>query len=211
MTKRRPLKSRQVHVFHRIAHALVKRGLRANHVSMSSLLWAVLAFLCFALSASSPFWLLGAAFFVQLRLLANLLDGLMAVEAGDKHPHGPFWNEFPDRPADVLILFGLGLAAGQTTLGLLCGLLALGTAYTRALGLTLTGTDDFSGFMAKPQRMFVVTLACVLGLGEMLIWSTTESLTGALWVVALGSAFTIVTRAQGIKKTLSEKEQEQSL
>lgn len=153
---------------------------------------------------------MGAAFFVQLRLLANLLDGLMAVEAGDKHPHGPFWNEFPDRPADVTILFGLGLAAGHPTLGLLCGLLALGTAYTRALGLTLTENDDFSGLMAKPQRMFVVTLASLLGLFEMLLWTTTYSLTGALWIVAVGSAFTIATRAQNIKQKLSKKAQQDS-
>ena len=203
---RRPLKSRQVQFFHHLAHRLVGLGLRANHISMSSLLWAILALVCFAFSLWSPWWLLGGALFVQLRLLANLLDGLMAVEAGDKHPHGPFWNEFPDRPADVFILLGLGVAAGQTTLGLVCGLLALGTAYTRALGVTLTGQDDFSGFMAKPQRMFVVTLACAFGIAEALLWNSAHSLTGALVLIALGGTFTIQQRVKNIIKTLSEKE-----
>ena len=204
---RRPLKSRQVQFFHHLAHRLVGLGLRANHISMSSLLWAALALACFAFSPQNPWWLLAGALFVQLRLLANLLDGLMAVEAGDKHPHGPFWNEFPDRPADVLILLGLGVAADQTTLGLVCGLLALGTAYTRALGMTLTGQDDFSGLMAKPQRMFVVTLACGFGIAEsLLLWNSAHSLTGALALIALGCVFTIQQRTKNIMQILSEKE-----
>jgi phosphatidylglycerophosphate synthase len=52
--------------------------------------------------------LLVAALFCQLRLLCNLFDGMVAIEGGKQSADGPFWNEFPDRIADILILAGVG-------------------------------------------------------------------------------------------------------
>ena len=46
--------------------------------------------------------LLLAALCIQLRLVCNLLDGMVAVEHGKGSPSGPIWNELPDRFADVL-------------------------------------------------------------------------------------------------------------
>ena len=40
-------------------------------------------------------FLMNSAGFIQLRLLANLLDGLMAVEEGKKTPAGEIYNQFP--------------------------------------------------------------------------------------------------------------------
>ncbi len=58
-------------------------------------------------------WLLAAAL-VQLRLLANMFDGMVAVETNTASPVGELFNEVPDRVSDAAILVGLGYAAGGT-------------------------------------------------------------------------------------------------
>ena len=59
-----------------------------------------------------------AAGCIQLRLLCNLLDGLVALEGGRKGKAGDLFNEAPDRYADVVLAGSLqeylrfGLEAG---------------------------------------------------------------------------------------------------
>jgi phosphatidylglycerophosphate synthase len=51
---------------------------------------------------------LGAAGGIQLRLLANLFDGMVAVEGGLRTKSGEIFNELPDRISDVVIFVGVG-------------------------------------------------------------------------------------------------------
>ena len=81
-------------------------------------------------------WLVAAAC-VQLRLVCNLLDGMVAIEGGRKSKVGAIYNEFPDRIADTLFLVPLGYAAGMPWLGWACALLAALTAYVRVFGGSL--------------------------------------------------------------------------
>ena len=120
-----------------------------------------------ALVRASPMMLLVAAVCVQLRLLCNLLDGMVAIEGGKQSAVGALYNEFPDRIADSLLLVALGYAAGVPWLGWLAALLAALTAYVRATGGALGFAQDFRGPMAKPQRMAVLTIACVVGAAEL--------------------------------------------
>ena len=41
---------------------------------------------------------------MQLRLLCNMMDGLVAVEGGLKSKAGDLFNEAPDRIEDVILL-----------------------------------------------------------------------------------------------------------
>jgi phosphatidylglycerophosphate synthase len=146
--------------------------------------------------------LLLAAAACQLRLLCNLLDGLLAVEAGRSAPDGPFWNEFPDRVSDVLVLAGLGLGLGLPGLGWAAACLAVLTAYTREMGLRLGLDADWRGPMAKPQRMAAVTAGALLAIPEPL-WSWDDTaLRLALWIVAAGAALTTLRRAARIVRAL---------
>jgi phosphatidylglycerophosphate synthase len=106
---------------------------------------------------------LAAATCIQLRLIANLLDGMVAVEGGKGGPTGDLWNEAPDRVADVMILIGAGYAAGSSPmLGMIAALVAVFVAYVRALGASVGAGQIFLGPMAKPHRMFLMTLMCLL-------------------------------------------------
>ncbi len=49
---------------------------------------------------------------IQLRLICNLLDGMVAVEGGMKTACGDIYNDLPDRISDSLII--LGIAYGLT-------------------------------------------------------------------------------------------------
>src|SRR6202034_1657443 len=95
---------------------------------------------------------------IQLRLLSNLLDGLMAIEEDKKTATGALFNEFPDRVSDTLFLVGAGYASGSAELGWAAALLGVLTAYVRAMGASLGFGQDYSGPMAKQQRMFVLTV-----------------------------------------------------
>lgn len=139
-----------------------------------------------------------AAVCIQLRLLCNMVDGLLAVEGGMKSSLGDLYNEIPDRIADALILIGAGyavrsLAYGEM-LGWLAALVAMMTAYVRLLAGSLGAKQLFIGPMAKQHRMFVVTVACLAAAVEYAMRGTMLSLYYALILVVLGTAFTIVRR-----------------
>ncbi|MEQ1843429.1 MAG: CDP-alcohol phosphatidyltransferase family protein, partial [Verrucomicrobiales bacterium] len=108
LSARRPLKTRSSRWAAGLSRALLGLGLRPNFVSLMSVVFAAgtAASLFLLSSAHLPktvFWILAAAG-VQLRLLCNLMDGMLAVEGGLKTPNGDLYNEFPDRLSDILIL-----------------------------------------------------------------------------------------------------------
>lgn len=196
---RRPLASRQSFLARAAARSLARKDISPNTISKSSLVFAAAAGLSFCLSTNYTIGYLFAALFIQARLLANLFDGMVAVEHDQHQADGGFWNEFPDRPADVLILTGMGIAAGSLTLGLLASIGALLTAYTRSLGDTLTpGISYFQGPMAKQHRMFAATLGAL----AMLFLPYTWPLWLATWVIIIGTIITILYRSHHILKTL---------
>ena len=131
---------------------------------------------------------LGAAVCIQLRLVANLIDGMVAVEGGKGGPVGDIWNEAPDRVADALIFIGAGLALGsQPLLGFGAALAAVFVAYVRALGASVGAGQIFIGPQAKQQRMAVMTVTSVI-LAILPGWPTLMVV--ALWVVIVGSGLT---------------------
>jgi len=168
---------------------------------------AVLAGGAFFLAGQNTAWtralfLILAAAFCQLRLLCNLFDGMVAVEGGKGAADGPFWNEFPDRIADILILAGVGWGIGSPGLGWAAASFAVLTAYVRELGRASGTPSDFSGPMAKQHRMATITAAAVLSVLEPLWSGHNQVLRAALWLIAIGAAFTALRRGQNIVRSL---------
>jgi phosphatidylglycerophosphate synthase len=138
-------------------------------------------------------WLAGAAL-VGLRLLANMLDGMVAERQGTSSPLGALYNEVPDRISDVATLLGMGYAIHSLPeLGWAAALLAVLTAYVRAQVAFVGAPQDFSGPMAKPQRMALVIAAAILAaLGSLLSirFFQVAVPSSFLWIIAVGSAWT---------------------
>ena len=210
---RRPVKARDTWWAAALARRFTAWGVRPNAISVASVVLAALAGLSLAATSQVLPWMgraglcLAAVAGIQLRLLCNLIDGLEAVEGGLGTKTGPLFNEFPDRLSDVLVLVGAGYAAGPygPTLGWAAALLAVLTAYVRALGGAVGATQPFCGPMAKQHRMEVVCLGSVLALAEGTLTGTCWAMPAALLVVVLGSAATVARRLRLIAAEMRAK------
>jgi len=79
---------------------------------------------------------------------------------------------------------------------------AVMTAYLREVGRAEGIGVDFSGPMAKPHRMAVVTAAALLSIAEPLWDGRGGVLEIALWIVTLGALITALRRARRLVKRL---------
>lgn len=201
LANRRPLKSRETGWAGALARLLLKTPLTPNAVSVAGIGFAAAGAACFAFAPRQPLLWLGGALFIQMRLLANLMDGLLAVEGGRKSPTGALYNEFPDRIEDALLLVAAGYGAGQgvfgPTLGWAAALLAMATAYVRALGGSIGLAQDFCGPMAKQHRMALLTLGAVLS-------PFVAAMPAVLAVICVGAALTSVRRLTRQARALRE-------
>ncbi|HKQ46888.1 MAG TPA: CDP-alcohol phosphatidyltransferase family protein [Phycisphaerae bacterium] len=210
-TDRRPIAARQWAVMNRLAAALARAGVSANAISLSGMICAILGGVCLWQTATADViplritWLAAAAL-IQLRLLANLLDGMVAISTGKASPLGELFNDAPDRISDVAILIGMGYAlGGHPILGWVAALLALLTAYVRVLGKSLGVPSDFRGPMAKPHRMFFVTVVALLNAAAP---SGLQQLSPVLWclaVICVGCLITIGRRMLNIASALRSR------
>jgi phosphatidylglycerophosphate synthase len=201
-SNRRPIRTRSSRWAQRSAAWLARSRISPNQISVASVGFALIG-AWLLLARPTPLGLLGCAVAIQGRLICNLLDGMVAVEGGKKSPVGQLYNEFPDRVADSLLIVALGYAVNGPALGWCGALMAALTAYVRVFGGALGQAQDFRGPMAKPHRMAVMTVACVLGAVEQaFVPGGTVALVAAAWIIAVGSALTCVTRTRAISARL---------
>ena len=211
---RRPLKTRSTRWAHGLARWLTSAGVSPNAISLISIVFAGGAAAAFlgVRQTNAPGTIatlfVVAAVCIQLRLLCNLMDGMVAVEGGKKTPTGEIYNDLPDRIADPLILVPAGYAVlfwFGPCLGWSSGLMALMTAYVRMLGGSMGLPQDFGGPMAKPHRMAVATVAALL---EALLAFTPYrgwAMTAALVVIVLGAIATTALRTGRMARGLHSR------
>src|SRR5262245_41931277 len=100
--ERRPLATRSTRWAQALAAALARHGVSPNAISLVGLLFGLLAGGLLGATSYLDDWprravWLTAALFVLLRLLANLVDGMVAVAAQRTSRVGELYNELPDR------------------------------------------------------------------------------------------------------------------
>jgi phosphatidylglycerophosphate synthase len=212
---RRPLKSRDTKWAAAIAGRLARMGIRPNTISVAGTVFAALAGVClWRAGGAAPDWhwsvlLVLAVGGMQLRLLCNLFDGMVAIEGGFKTKAGEIFNELPDRFSDAFIFIGAAYSAPEfpcnRELGWTAAVLAMITAYVRALGAGMGAGQQFVGPMAKQQRMAVMTAACLIG-ALAPWWSRLEYIIPvALAVVVAGCVVTIARRCGRIAAQMELK------
>lgn len=222
-TMRREIPQRSTSWARSAAAAAGRTGITPNMISVGSVLVAAAG--CAALVGSG--WaaqdqhdalraalLVIAALTAPLRLLLNMLDGMVAVEGGKQSAVGDLYNEVPDRAADLLFLAGAGYAAaavpGGLTLGWIAAALAVLTAYVRSLGAAQGLSNHFEGPMAKPRRMWLLMIGCLLSLLEPVLLVPAglprgAVLVAALAVIAAGSLATVIIRLRLIAGDLQRR------
>lgn len=206
---RRPLKTRSWRIFQMLAAKLASAGVTPNGISIASVVFAILGacgFLMTGWSTDSVVmrsgWLL-AIIGIQLRLVANLLDGMVAVEGGRASDTGPLYNEVPDRLSDPILLIAAGYAySSEPVAGWAAAVLALLVAYTRAIAASVGAGQLFLGPMAKQQRMALLTLVAMAALVLPSSWLQASKIFNrpvglleiSLWIIVIGSVITVVRR-----------------
>lgn len=205
---RRPIPERNSGWAINAARWLQRAGIRPNHISIFAVAVAAGGAACLILAGRTDGSLrallfLGAAIAIPIRLLCNMLDGMLAVEGGLKTATGELYNELPDRIADLLFLAGAGYAisglAWGPQLGWAAAATALLTAYVRTLGVAAGAAQHFDGPMAKPRRMHVLFVACLgSAVASVAGWRINEVMVVALALIVVGGIVTIGRRLRRI-------------
>ncbi len=212
---RRPLKSRDTKWAGAVASWLARVGIRPNVISVAGTFFAAGAGVCFWFAGHTvqdwrwSILLMLAVCGMQLRLLCNLFDGMVAIEGGFKTKAGEIFNELPDRFSDAFIFIGAAYSVPEFAwtheLGWAAAVLAVITAYVRALGASMGAGQQFIGPMAKQQRMAVMTATCVVGAFAP-IWPLLASMIPvALTLIVLGCVITIIRRCHRIAQEMELK------
>src|ERR1043166_6276228 len=191
---------------------LASRSVSPNAISIAGMCACIVAGFALGLTSvhyNRVFWLV-AALGAQLRLTANMLDGMVALASGRASKVGELYNEVPDRVSDAAVFIGAGFAwGGNVALGYIATILAVFTAYVRAAGKIAGAPNEFCGPMAKQHRMLVVTLACVYAAITPSSWqmitfndSQIGLMTLGLAVIVLGCVITVIRRVTRIAHAL---------
>jgi len=171
---RRDVSSRKTKWANSIARWLISCNIAPNQISILSIVFsAVGGGILFYSAWSNLFDLFPALIIyiicIQLRLLCNLFDGMVAIEGNKKSPNGDLYNDIPDRFSDAFLIIPVGYVAGGigVELGWLAVFLAVMTAYFRWIGAYKTGKHFFAGPMAKQHRMALLTCAALFSLFQL--------------------------------------------
>src|SRR6058998_1272946 len=161
---RRPIATRNRKWAQAATTWLAARNVSPNTISIAGICACIVAGIALGVTSIADYrilWLI-AALGAQLRLTANMLDGMVAVVSGRASKVGELYNEVPDRVSDAAVFIGAGYAwGGNVALGYVATILAIFTAYVRAAGKIAGAPNEFCGPMAKQHRMLVITVACL--------------------------------------------------
>jgi Phosphatidylglycerophosphate synthase len=205
---RRPIATRNRKWARAATAWLASRSVSPNAISIAGMCACIVAGIALGLTSVSDYrilWLI-AACGAQLRLIANMLDGMVAIASGRASKTGELYNEVPDRVSDAAVFIGAGFAwGGNVTLGYVATILAIFTAYVRAAGNIAGAPNEFCGPMAKQHRMLVVTLICLYSAVTPRSWQMitfNDSHIGlmalALALIVVGCVITVVRRVSRI-------------
>lgn len=191
---------------------LAARNVSPNAISVAGMCACIVAGIALGLTSIANYrilWLI-AALGAQLRLTANMLDGMVAIASSRTSKTGELYNEVPDRISDAAVFIGAGFAwGGNMTLGYIATILAIFTAYVRAAGKIAGAPNEFCGPMAKQHRMLVVTLVCVYAAISPRSWqmitfnnSQIGVMTLGLLIIIAGCVITVIRRVARIANAL---------
>ena len=209
---RRPMATRNRKWAQAATAWLAARNVSPNAISIAGMCACIVAGIALGLTSISEYrilWLI-AACGAQLRLTANMLDGMVAIASSRTSKTGELYNEVPDRISDAAVFIGAGFAwGGNVTLGYIATILAIFTAYVRAAGKIAGAPNEFCGPMAKQHRMLVITLICLYSAITPRSWqmitfndSQIGLMTLGLAVIVVGCVITVIRRVSRIAHAL---------
>ena len=209
---RRPIATRNRKWAQAATAWLAARNISPNAISIAGMFACIIGGIALSATSISDYriWWLIAALGAQLRLTANMLDGMVALASGRASKVGELYNEIPDRVSDAAVFIGAGFAwGGNVALGYVATILAIFTAYIRAAGKIAGAPNEFCGPMAKQHRMLVITLICLYSAITPRSWqmitfnhSQIGLMTLGLVLIVVGCVITVIRRVGRIAHVL---------
>ena len=207
-TSRRPI----ANLFRRTAHAAVRvavrMGIHPDVFSYGSIVSAALAAWFFWRSTHHPRYLAVGVAFALFRLWLNMFDGMVALAAGKASKRGEIINDLPDRISDVIIFVGIAHSGWCRPFpAYWVAMAALIVAYVGLFGQAVGVQREFSGVMAKPWRIVVLSIGAlatmILVLRDQPYWLGDYTiLDWAHFVILAGCAQTVAIRLSRIFRAL---------
>src|SRR5206468_10823997 len=108
-TSRRPIAQMFRRTAERATNFCVRLGIPPDAISYLSILAALVAALCFWKSGRNAWLLIIAPLFCYLRLWFNMLDGMVAVAAGEADARGEAVHHVPDALSHPVDFIGVAL------------------------------------------------------------------------------------------------------
>lgn len=207
---RRPI----ANLFRRTAHAAVrvavKLGIHPDVFSYGSIVSAALAAWFFWRSTNHPRYLAVGVAFALFRLWLNMFDGMVALAAGKASKRGEIINDLPDRISDVIIFVGVAHSGWCRPFpAYWVAMAALIVAYVGLFGQAVGVQREFSGVMAKPWRIVVLSVGALatmfLVLGDRPFWfGGFTVLDWAHFIILAGCVQTVAIRLSRIFRALEQ-------
>jgi CDP-diacylglycerol--glycerol-3-phosphate 3-phosphatidyltransferase len=183
------------HILEPLARALSAGRVSPNTLTLIGLLPAIAAGFVFAKGMVR----LGGVL-IGISGLFDLLDGLVARVGNKQTDFGALLDSTLDRFAEIAIFIGLAILFRETPT-LYGVILALGgslmVSYVRARAEGLGSRCD-SGMLQRPERLIIILLGALLGLG-FLKW--------AIWIIALLANVTAIERLIRVRAHMRATEQ----
>ena len=185
----------------------VRHGIHPDAISYLSTVAALIAAICFWKSEGRPWLLIIAPLFCYLRLWFNMLDGMVAFEAGKASRRGEILNDLPDRISDIVIFVGVAHSGLMSPLiGYWTAIFAVLTSYVGLFGQALGVQREFGGIMSKPWRMVALSVGSWLAFFSAPQSSATFTiLDWTCLAIIAGCIETIVVRLKRITDALQDK------
>lgn len=190
---------------------LVRKGVRANHVTYAGTALAFAAAVAFGLGA----FVIGG-YLLLVGGICDILDGHVARRSGHATRRGAFLDSSLDRYADMVVLVGLAVAFRESWVALAALATLMGavmTSYTRARAEGL-GLSCRSGLMQRPERIVIIGFAALLdpllsaGLGALFGFDEPVIMALALTVMAVLVNGTAIARVRTTYLELRAREQD---
>jgi phosphatidylglycerophosphate synthase len=166
---RRPIAGMFRVTAHGLVAVAVRAGIHPDVFSYASIVSAGAAGWFFWHSDRHPRYLAIAVAFAMLRLWLNMFDGMVALAAGKASKRGEIINDLPDRISDVLIFAGVAHSQWcNPFLAYWVAIAALIVAYVGLFGQAVGVRREFSGVMAKPWRIVVLSIGALATMFQVL-------------------------------------------
>ncbi len=176
----------------------VNRGVHPDVLTAAAVAVAAAGGVCIAVSPTVPILLWAVPVLAIVRIVLNLLDGMVARRTGLARPIGAVWNELGDRAADVLFIGGLAwVPAVDPRLALGAVISALLASYAGVAAKAAGGTRQFVGPMSKPGRMGTLSVGSILA-----VFLGDEWLAVAAAVILVGALLTLLQRVLAARREL---------